>query len=121
MMFLVAGLKEIDPHLYEAAELDGAATWQKFRFITVPQLRRQLAFVLVADTISNLLLFAPVQILTKGGPNGSTDVIMNDIFERAYVQADVGGAAAGTVLLVALALVIVVVQFRLLGREGEPS
>jgi multiple sugar transport system permease protein len=119
MLFLVAGLKEIDPNLYEAAALDGAGAWQRFRFVTVPQLRRQLGFVLVADTISNLLLFAPVQILTKGGPNGRTDVIMNDIFERAYVQGDVGAAAAGTLVLVAIALLIVVLQFRLLARDGE--
>jgi multiple sugar transport system permease protein len=121
MMFLVAGMKEIDPHLYEAAALDGAGAWQRFRFITVPQLRRQLGFVLVADTISNLLLFAPVQILTKGGPDGRTDVIMNDVFERAYVQGDIGAAAAGTLVLVVIALVIVVIQFRLLGRGGQPA
>jgi multiple sugar transport system permease protein len=121
MMFLVAGIKEIDPHLYEAAHLDGAGGWQRFRFITVPQLRRQLGFVLVADTIANLLLFAPVQILTKGGPDGRTDVLMNDIFERAYVQGDVGAAAAGTLVLVVVALVIVVVQFRLLGRDEDVS
>ncbi|HYO41236.1 MAG TPA: sugar ABC transporter permease [Nocardioidaceae bacterium] len=116
MMFLVAGLKEIDPNLYEAAALDGAGSWQRFRFVTVPMLRRQIAFVLVADTIANLLLFAPVQILTKGGPDGRTDVLMNDIFERAFVQGDVGGAAAGTLVLVAIALVIVIIQFRMLGR-----
>ena len=80
-----------------------------------------VGFVLVADTIANLLLFAPVQILTKGGPNGSTDVIMNDVFERAYVQGDVGGAAAATLVLVAIALVIVIIQFRLLARGSDPS
>src|SRR3954470_24872446 len=117
MMFLIAGLKEIDPTLYEAARLDGAGAWARFRHVTVPQLRRQLAFVLVADTISNLLLFAPVQILTKGGPSGRTDVIMNDIFERAYTRGDVGGAAAATMVLVLVALVIVIVQFRLLAEE----
>ncbi|MCU1671944.1 MAG: hypothetical protein JWN77_57 [Frankiales bacterium] len=117
MMFLVAGLKEISADLYEAARIDGAGRWQRFRYITLPQLRRQLGFVLVADTISNLLLFAPVQILTKGGPNGRTDVIMNDIFERAYTRGDVGGAAAATVVLVAVALVIVIVQFRLLAES----
>ncbi|KDN16444.1 hypothetical protein DV20_41295 [Amycolatopsis rifamycinica] len=117
MMFLIAGLKEIDPALYDAAALDGAGAWARFRYVTVPQLRRQLGFVLVADTVSNLLLFAPVQILTKGGPNGRTDVLMNDIFERAYTQADVGGAAAATVVLVVVALAIVIVQFRLLSRS----
>jgi multiple sugar transport system permease protein len=118
MMFLIAGLKEIDPSLYEAAAIDGAGGWWRFWSITVPMLRRQLAFVLVADTISNLLVFAPVQILTKGGPNGRTDLIMNDVFERAYVEADIGAAAAATLVLVAIALVIVVIQFRLLSR-GE--
>ncbi|MBP2338868.1 multiple sugar transport system permease protein [Saccharothrix coeruleofusca] len=119
MMFLIAGLKEIDPNLYDAAALDGAGRWARFRYVTVPQLRRQLAFVLVADTVSNLLLFAPVQILTKGGPDGSTDVLMNDIFERAYTEADVGAAAAATVVLTAVALAIVVVQFRLLSSGKD--
>jgi multiple sugar transport system permease protein len=119
MMFLIAGLKEIDPALYEAASLDGAGRWAKFRHITVPQLRRQIVFVLVADTVSNLLVFAPVQILTNGGPNGRTDLIMNDIFERAYTQGDVGAAAAGTLVVVLVALTIVVVQFRLLARGGK--
>ena len=119
MMFLVAGLKEIDPTLYEAASLDGAGRWARFRYVTVPQLRRQIAFVLVADTISNLLVFAPVQILTGGGPNGRTNLIMNDVFERAYTQADVGAAAAATMVVVAVALVIVLVQFRLLSRGSD--
>lgn len=119
MMFLIAGLKEIDPALYEAASLDGAGRWARFWYVTVPQLRRQIAFVLVADTISNLLVFAPVQILTNGGPNGRTDLIMNDVFDRAYNQSDLGAAAAATLVVVALALVIVVVQFRLLSRGDD--
>jgi multiple sugar transport system permease protein len=89
--------------------------------VTIPQLRRQIGFVLVADTIANLLLFAPVQILTKGGPDGRTDVLMNDIFERAFISGDIGGAAAATLVLVAIALLIVIVQFRLLARGGEPA
>jgi len=119
MMFLVAGLKEIDPTLYEAASMDGAGRWSRWRYITIPQLRRQLAFVLVADTISNLLVFAPVQILTNGGPNGSTNLVMNDIFNRAYTQNDVGAAAAETVVLVVVALVIVIIQFQLLSRGDD--
>ncbi|WP_250037136.1 carbohydrate ABC transporter permease [Paractinoplanes maris] len=119
MMFLIAGLKEIDPTLYEAASLDGAGRWARFRGITLPQLRRQLAFVLVADTISNLLVFAPVQILTGGGPNGRTDLIMNNVFERAYVRADAGAAAAGTVIVAVIALAIVLVQFRLLSKGSD--
>jgi multiple sugar transport system permease protein len=119
MMFLVAGLKEINPELYDAAALDGAGRWARFRYVTLPQLRRQIGFVLVADTIANLLVFAPIQILTKGGPTGHTDLIMYDVFERAYTQGDVGGAAAATTILVLVALVIVVIQFRLLNRGQD--
>jgi multiple sugar transport system permease protein len=119
MMFLVAGLKEIDPILYEAAALDGAGRWARFRHVTVPQLTRQIAFVLVADTISNLLVFAPVNILTGGGPNGRTDLIMNDVFDRAYNEGDLGAAAAGTVVVVVIALAIVLVQFRLIARGSD--
>ena len=119
MMFLIAGLKEIDPGLYEAAAIDGANGWRRFWSITLPQLHRQIGFVLVADTVANLLVFAPVQILTAGGPNGRTDLIMNNIFERAYIEGDTGAAAAGTIIVVALALAIVLVQFRLLARGGE--
>ncbi|HEY0530125.1 MAG TPA: sugar ABC transporter permease [Actinoplanes sp.] len=119
MMFLVAGLKEIDPTLYEAAALDGAGRWARFRHVTVPQLQHQIAFVLVADTVSNLLVFAPVHILTGGGPNGRTDLIMNNVFERAYTQGDLGAAAAATVVVVVVALVIVMIQFRLLSRGSD--
>jgi multiple sugar transport system permease protein len=119
MMFLVAGLKEIDPTLYEAAALDGAGRWARLRHVTLPQLSRQIAFVLVADTISNLLVFAPVHILTGGGPNGRTDLIMNEVFERAYTQGDLGAAAAATLVVVAIALAIVLVQFRLLSRGSD--
>jgi multiple sugar transport system permease protein len=119
MMFLIAGLKEIDPQLYEAAALDGAGRWARFRHVTVPQLSRQLTFVLVADTISNLLVFAPVNILTNGGPNGRTDLVMNDVFDRAYNQGDLGAAAAGTCVVVVIALAIVLVQFRLLPKGSD--
>jgi multiple sugar transport system permease protein len=119
MMFLIAGLKEIDPVLYEAASLDGAGRWTRFRHVTVPQLSRQITFVLVADTISNLLVFAPVNILTNGGPDGRTDLIMNNVFDRAYNQADIGAAAAGTVIVVMIALAIVLIQFRLISRGSD--
>jgi multiple sugar transport system permease protein len=119
MMFLIAGLKEIDPVLYEAAALDGAGRWARFRHVTVPQLSRQITFVLVADTISNLLVFAPVNILTNGGPNGRTDLIMNDVFDRAYNQADIGAAAAETVVVVVIALAVVLIQFRLISRGSD--
>ncbi len=114
MTFLIAGLQEIPPSLYEAAAMDGANRWQRLRHITIPQLRRPLTFVLVANTVANLLVFAPVQILTKGGPDGATDLIMNEIYTRAFVTGDTSSAAAASVVLVVVTLVVVAVQFRLM-------
>jgi len=119
MTFLIAGLQDIPGMLYEAATIDGANMWQKFRHITLPQLRRPLTFVLVADTVANFLVFAPVQILTYGGPQGSTDLIMNEIYTRAFINSDPGSAAAATVVLVALVLVIVLIQFRMMSDRAD--
>jgi multiple sugar transport system permease protein len=120
MTFLVAGLKDIPASLYEAATIDGASAWQQFRYVTLPQLRRPLTFVLVADTVANFLIFAPVQILTGGGPEGSTDLIMNNLYSRAFITNDAGGAAAQTLILVAIVVAVVSVQFRLmLPKDGQ--
>lgn len=118
MTFLVAGIEDISPSLYEAAEIDGAGAWGRFLNVTLPGVRRQLLFVLVADTVSNFLVFAPVRILTQGGPERSTDLIMHNIFERAYIFGDLGSASAATLVLVLIVLIVVGVQFRLLpGKE----
>jgi multiple sugar transport system permease protein len=117
MMFLIAGLNDIPASYYEAASLDGASGWRQLWAITLPLLRRPLAFVLVADTVSNFLIFAPVQILTKGGPNGSTNLLMHDLYTRAYTFGDVNKAQAEVVILVLITVLIVAVQFRLLRSE----
>lgn len=114
MTFLIAGLKDISASLYEAAAIDGASAWQRFIHITLPQLRRPLTFVLVADTVANFLVFAPVQILTKGGPDGSSNLIMNEIYTRAFISGDTTGAAAATMVLVAVVICVVAIQFRLM-------
>ncbi|MBN9434160.1 MAG: sugar ABC transporter permease [Bosea sp.] len=121
MTFLIAGLQDIPKSLYEAVTIDGANRWQRFRYVTLPQLRRPLTFVLVADTVANFLVFAPVQILTKGGPQGSTNLIMNEVYTRAFLQGDRGSASAATVVLVLLVLIVVLVQFRLMNDSGEQS
>ncbi len=117
MMFLIAGINDVPTSYYEAASLDGASGWRQLWSITFPLLRRPLAFVLVADTVSNFLVFAPVQILTQGGPNGSTNLLMYDLFTRAYTFGDLNKAQAEVVVLVLITVVIVAVQFRLLRTE----
>ncbi len=119
MTMLIAGLQDIPASLYEAAKIDGANAWQRFRYVTLPQLRRPLTFVLVADTVANFLVFAPVNILTNGGPEGSTDLIMNEIYTSAFTNNDPGSAGAATIVLVVLVLAIVSIQFRLMSDRGD--
>jgi multiple sugar transport system permease protein len=114
MVFLIAGIQEIPTTLYDAAAVDGAGAFKRFWTITLPLLRRPLAFVLVADTVANLVLFAPVQILTGGGPLNSTNLLMYNIYEEAFTNGATNIAAAQTLILVAFSLVIVVLEFRLL-------
>ncbi len=117
-LFLVAGLHQVTPSVVEAAAMDGAGYWRTLRSVRLPLMKRPLAFVLVADTVVNLLLFAPIQILTRGGPEGSTNVVMFDTYRTAFVFNDLALAAAQTVLLIAVVLLIVAIQFRLLNAPG---
>lgn len=119
MMFLLAGLQDIPKSLYEAVRIDGANRLQQFWYVTLPQLRRPLTFVLVANTVANFLVFAPVQILTQGGPQGSTNLIMNEIYTLAFVAGDPASAAAATVILVSVVLLVVIVQFRMMSAPED--
>lgn len=114
MIFLIAGLNDIPEMYYEAAKIDGAGVFRTFFSITLPQLRRPLLLVLVADTVANFVLFAPIQILTRGGPDGSTNLLMYDLFNRSYVLTDPYTASAQLVVLLIIMISIVLVQFRLL-------
>jgi multiple sugar transport system permease protein len=118
MMFLIAGLQEIPRELLEAAELDGAGPVRRFRHVVLPLMRRPLLFVLVADTVANFVLFAPIQVLTRGGPQGASNLLMYDIYHNQFELSDPHTAAAELLILLALMLVIVGLQFRLL-RAAE--
>lgn len=120
-LFLVAGLHRIPTPLTEAASIDGASYWRTLWAIRLPLLRRTIAFVLVADTVANVLLFAPIQILTRGGPAGSTNLIMFDVYRNAFVFDDLPLAAAQTVIVVVVMLAIVAVQLALLDRRDADA
>ena len=119
MIIYLAGLQGIPQALFEAAAIDGANAWQSFRYITLPLLRRIIAFVLISDTVVNLFLFAPVWILTRGGPQLSTNLLMYDAYRRGFVWGDMGGSAAMMMILLVIAAITVAVEFLLFrSREG---
>lgn len=117
MIFLIAGINDIPGELYEAAALDGASAWRTFWAVTFPMLRRPLLFVLVADTVANFVMFVPMQMLTDGGPQNSTTMLMFDAYRRTYTYSQPNQGATATVILTVLMLIIVFIQFRLLKED----
>lgn len=117
MIFLIGGLNSVNQELYEAASIDGANGWRTFWSLTVPLMRRPLLFVLVADTVANFVLFVPMQMLTGGGPENSTTVLMFDVYQRTYTFSEPHIGAAATVVLTLIMIIIVSIQFRLLGER----
>lgn len=120
MVFLLAGLLAIPKELDEAAGLDGASAWQRLRYVTLPMMRRPLAFVLVADTAANFLLFAPVYVITHGGPNGATHLLMFEAYQSAFAFLNHGRSLAISTVILLIILVTALFEMRLFRqREGE--
>ncbi len=117
MMFLLAGLQNISKEVYEAARIDGANWWRTTLKITLPLLKNSMLFVVVADTTANLLLFAPMYMVTKGGPNSSTNVLMYEAYKSSFLFVDRGRATAVVTILLAVVALIVAMQFRLMGND----
>ncbi|CAA9553162.1 MAG: hypothetical protein AVDCRST_MAG73-3133 [uncultured Thermomicrobiales bacterium] len=114
MLFLLAGLQGIPREVLEAARIDGASRWQAFWHVTVPLLRRTILFVLVSDTVINFTLFAPPYLLTRGGPQESTNLMMYEAWQRGFVYGDLGASAAMVFVLLLITVVVVAVEFALL-------
>ena len=117
MLILLAGLQSIPRSLYEAADVDGATGTQAFWSVTLPLMRRPLSFVLVSDTVVNFLLFGPVYILTKGGPQGSTHLLMYEAFRSGFIGIDLGRATAVTAVIFVFVATLVGLQTWLLRED----
>ncbi|HMK80544.1 MAG TPA: sugar ABC transporter permease [Xanthobacteraceae bacterium] len=113
MVFLLAGLLAIPKELDESASIDGANAWQRFFGVTLPLMRRPLAFVLVADTAANFLLFAPVYIVTNGGPNDATHLLMFEAYQSAFAFLNQGRSLAISTIILVIILAIALVELRL--------
>jgi multiple sugar transport system permease protein len=118
MVFLLAGLLLVPKELHEAAMIDGAGAAARFRHVTLPLMRRPLAFVLVADTAANFLLFAPVYLITQGGPNGATALLMFEAYQAAFTYLDKGRALAISSVILLVIGILAVLELRLLRERG---
>lgn len=115
MVIYLAGLQGISAELYEAASLDGANTWQKFQYVTWPQLQPTTFFVAVMLTINCFKVY-DIAIMLAGGGDGrlgtSSTVLVYYIYQKAFVEWDLGYSSAVAMVLFAMVLVITLIQFR---------
>ena len=117
MVIFLAGLQQIPPHLYEAADIDGASQVRKFRRITLPLIQPTTFFLFVINTIQSFSVFEQVNIMTDGGPNDATTTIVHQLYIRGFEDFQMGYASSMGVFLLSLTLVLTVLNFRY-GRQG---
>jgi multiple sugar transport system permease protein len=116
MVIWLAGLQNIPLTLYEAADIEGASSWQKFRFVTWPGLRNTAVLILVVITMQAFALFSQIDVMTNGGPLDSTQTLVFQAVQRGYEQQNIAGGSAISVLLFLMVLTISLVQ-RYVTRE----
>lgn len=119
MIVFLAALQSIPQELYQAASVDGANKWQQLLFITLPQLRNAIVFVVLVTTILTFRLFDQVQIMTQGGPEHATTTVMYEAVTTAFGSQQVARGAAITVVFFVIVLLLTVLQRSLLKQQRE--
>jgi multiple sugar transport system permease protein len=119
MVVFIAGLQQVPAELYDAARIDGANTWQRFRHVTVPQLSTTFAFVVVFATIAALQAFDQIYVMTGGGPYRHTQTVVAEIYAQGFKKLDLGLASALSYVLLLITLALGLVQLRFFGRQEK--
>lgn len=114
MIIFLAGLQDIPKDYYEAAKIDGANSWQSFWHITFPNLRHTSIFVAVVSIIGSFQVFDLIMLMTNGDPANSTLLVVQDIYEKSFVQYHFGYASALAFILFIVILVFTLIQMKLL-------
>ena len=112
MVIFLAGLQSIPEDYHEAAMVDGASGWHRFRHITLPLLSPASFFVLTISLINGFQVFDQVFVMTGGGPAGSTTVLVQQVYTNAFRYSEMGYAAAMSWVLFLIIIVVTAVQFR---------
>lgn len=117
MIIFTAAIRGIPEHLFHAAAVDGAGTWAQVRFITLPALRWPISFVTIYQTLSLLVSFEYILLLTKGGPFYDTTVYALYIYRRAFESGQYGYGAALALFLIVLGVVVALLGWRFFDME----
>jgi multiple sugar transport system permease protein len=122
-VIFLAGLQGVPRSLYEAAEIDGANTWQKFWNVTIPMMSSVIFFNLIMGVIGSFQVFTSAYVMTRGGPQNSTLFYVLYLFKKGFGMLQMGYAAAMAWILFLIILILTLIQFRLAERwvyyEGE--
>jgi ABC-type sugar transport system permease subunit len=116
---LLAALQTIPGELYQAAAVDGANGWQRYRYITLPSLRPMLLIILVLRTVDTFRVFDIIYQITQGGPGGGTSVVAYQAYLTSFLQLQFGQGAAVAFVIAAAILILAVAYLRLLSPEGS--
>jgi multiple sugar transport system permease protein len=117
-VLFLAGLTAIPRDLYAAAEVDGApGAWSRFWLVTWPMLGPTTLFVVTITTIRSIRVFDTVAILTQGGPNKASEVLLHTMYVEGFQFFRMGYSAAITMLFLAVVLVLMLIQTRLIERQ----
>ncbi|HAL73774.1 MAG TPA: sugar ABC transporter permease [Clostridiales bacterium] len=112
MIIYLAGLRNIDSALYEAAHVDGANKFRQFIHITIPQLRPVTFYITIMAIINSFQVFTPIYVMTKGGPGRATSVLVLQIYKDAFQNYRFGYASAEAMVLFAIILIVTLIQFK---------
>jgi multiple sugar transport system permease protein len=119
MLAFFAGLQNIPEPLYEAAKIDGANSWQSFRYITIPLIMPTMLFVTVTQFIAHMQVFAQPYIITAGGPGNASRTAVLYLYETAWKFFRFGYASSMAVVLAAIMIVVTVILFWLMRGRAE--
>ncbi|MCE4946380.1 sugar ABC transporter permease [Streptomyces albulus] len=121
LVALLGGLQSIPGELYEAAEMDGASAWQRFRHITVPGLRAVSGTVILLSTIWTFNMFPVIFLLTRGGPGDATEILVTYAYRLSFVDSPRNFSASATwgVVILALLALVAIGYRRALRKQGE--
>lgn len=111
MIFYLSALEKVPKELYEASGMDGAKSWQRFRDVTLPCISPTTFFLMIITMVNSLQAYDQIQILTQGGPSGSTRTLLYMYYQLGFEEFNMGQATAVAIVLILITILLSVVQF----------
>lgn len=111
MIFYLSALEKVPKELYEASGMDGAKGWQRFRDVTIPCISPTTFFLMIITMVNSLQAYDQIQILTQGGPSGSTRTLLYMYYQLGFEEFNMGQATAVAIVLILITVLLSVVQF----------